>query len=397
MISTQNNDLKRVEALAKYDILNSISEQEYDDIVFFAAQICQTPISTITFVDDSQQWFKAHVGLPHRKSPIATSFCAVAIESQDNFVNIPDISENSDFKEVAILHGLTTGFYAAVVLLDPKTNIPIGTLCVIDFKPKILTENQIIGLKKLGKQVMNLLQLRLKNKKLEVNNRKLHFQYNELKQFASVVSHDIKSPLNNIIALSTLLKEEHANSLTQIGIQYLNYISESSYSLKHFVDAMLEYHKSNSQDFFKKEVIDISAIASKVLNSLNSKNEYELQMQPGLIMTSNALALEQIFINLFSNGIKYNHNPKVILKVELKENESQYELTVADNGIGISEDNFETVFKFFKTLDIKDRYNNYGTGIGLATVKNIVNKLEGAIVVESELNKGTIFTIVFRK
>lgn len=397
MILSAINDSKRIEELFKYDILDSFSEQEYDDIVFLASQICQTPISTITFIDDKKQWFKSKVGLPHQESPRATSFCSLAIEMEQNFVNISNVSEHQAFKEVALLNGLKTGFYASVILFDPTTNIPLGTLCVIDVVPKILSENQILGLKKLGNQVAHLLQLRLKNKTLEQDNTALHFQYNELEQFASIVSHDIKSPLNNIISLADLLEQEYSNQLSETGVEYLKYISESSYSLKRFVDAMLEYHKSNTHSFLKKDIVNVSALATTTFNSLNYKNQYVLEMQNDLRMVSDGFAIEQILVNLLSNGIKYNKNDKVKLHLDLTENEFNYELSVADNGIGISEEFFPTIFTSFKTLNIKDRYNNYGTGIGLATVKNIVDKLGGTITIESEIDKGTVFKIILNK
>ena len=397
MSLTSTNDLKRVQALAKYAILDSASEEDFDDITFLASQICDTPISTITFIDESKQWFKARTGLPHKESPRHTSFCSTAIELSDTFVNIPNIFEHDSFKEIAILNGLTTGFYASVILIDPQTNIAIGTLCVIDVKPRNLSENQIEGLKKLGKQVSNLLQMRLSNRMLQTDNSELNFKYNELQQFASVVSHDIKSPLNNIISLATILKEEYANNLNETGLEYLDYISESSYTLKQFVDAMLEYHKSNNHDFLRKEVVDVSSIAKSIFNSLNFKKEFELQIEPNLRMTSNAIAIEQILMNLLSNGIKYNVNQKVVLQVQLIEKEFEYELIISDNGIGISKDNFAVIFNFFKTLQVKDRFNNYGTGIGLATVKNIVDKLKGTISIASKVNKGTVFTIVLKK
>lgn len=397
MVLSVQNDSKRVEALLKYDILDSISEQEYEDIVFLASQICQTPVSTITFVDDKKQWFKSRIGLPHQESPRPTSFCSLAIELDKTFVNIPDVFEHEGFKEVALLNGLTTGFYASVILMDPDTNIALGTLCVIDVQPKILTENQILGLKKLGSQVSNLLQLRLKNKLLQLDNTALHFQYNELEQFASIVSHDIKSPLNNIISLALLLEEEYATELTENGVQYLKYISDSSYSLKRFVDAMLEYHKSNNHEFVKKDIININDVATGIFNSLNYKNQYELHMQEGLSIVTNKFALEQILVNLFSNGIKYNKNEHVKLHLHLVENECNYELTIADNGVGILEKNYTTIFSFFKTLNVKDRFNNYGTGIGLATVRNIVEKIGGTISLKSEIDKGTVFKIVLTK
>ncbi|CAM4016173.1 ATP-binding protein [Flavobacterium antarcticum] len=391
------NDSERIAALSKYDILDSLSEQEYDDIAFLASQICDTPVSTITFIDDKRQWFKSRVGLPHQESPRSTSFCSLALESADPFVNIPDLFQDEAYKKVALVNGLKAGFYASIILFDPQTNTPIGTLCVIDSKPRTLTENQILGLKKLGNQVSNLLKIRLKNKALQVVNTELNIQYDELTQFARVVSHDIKSPLNNIIALSNLLKEEYSSQLDETGVQYLNYISESSDSLKQFVDAVLKYHKSNNEEFLKKESIDLTEVTKAVFKSLNSKNNFELLIEPNLTIVSNAIAIEQILLNLLSNGIKYNKNEQVILEVKLFENDMDYKLTVSDNGMGISEAHFATIFSFCKTLDVKDRFDSYGTGIGLSTVKNIVDKLEGTISIASKISEGTTFTILFKK
>jgi hypothetical protein len=141
----------------------------------------------------------------------------------------------------------------------------------------------------------------------------------------------------------------------------------------------------------------LNATAQKIFNSLNFKKEFELQVQPNLKLFSNAFAIEQILINLLSNGIKYNKSDTVILNIQLIDTESYYKLIVSDNGIGIAEAYFSDIFSSFKTLNIKDRYNNYGTGIGLATVKNIVEKLEGSITIDSKLNSGTVFTILLKK
>jgi hypothetical protein len=253
MIVPDANDAKRVQVLEQYNILDTASEEDYDDIVFLASQLCETAISTITFIDDKKQWFKANVGLPHQESPRATSFCSTAIELSTTVVHIPNIYKNEQFREIAILNGIESGgFYASVILVDPQTQIPFGTLCVIDLQPKNLTDNQILGLQKLGNQVSKLLNLRLGNNILKSENSALNIQYNELKQFANVVSHDIKSPLNNIISITEFLKEEYITESNETGTKYLNYISEQSYSLKHFVDAMLEYHKSTSQVLLKK-------------------------------------------------------------------------------------------------------------------------------------------------
>ena len=131
------NEKERLEALLRYDILDSFSEQEYDNITSLASYICHVPIVTISLIDDKRQWFKSQLGLDGTEAPREVMFCKYTI-MDDVLLEIPNIAESEKFKdtEPAIAHP-DLKFYAGVPLQTPD-GFNIGTLCIADFKPKEL-------------------------------------------------------------------------------------------------------------------------------------------------------------------------------------------------------------------------------------------------------------------
>jgi signal transduction histidine kinase len=115
-----------------------------------------------------------------------------------------------------------------------------------------------------------------------------------------------------------------------------------------------------------------------------------------LVHTSR-IALEQILINLCTNAIKYNDKQDGKVHVSLTETTDAYQLVIEDNGPGIPAAHHDKIFRLFHTLGVKDRFDQEGTGIGLATVKKLAEQLNGHITVSSEEGKGTSFTVVLGK
>jgi len=167
--STTWSELDRWKAIESYDILDTPREEDYDDIVKLAATICNMPVSLVTLVAEGRQWFKAGVGLDVRETSLDISICKHAILQSGLFV-VPDLTKDPRFSG-SRFPGLSGGpayrFYAGALLQTPD-GIPIGTLCVLDFKPRELTENEAFALKTLARQVMLQLELRrslrIKNK-----------------------------------------------------------------------------------------------------------------------------------------------------------------------------------------------------------------------------------------
>ncbi len=153
----------RLKALKEYQILDTMPEQLYDDITKLASTICDTPISLISLIDDHRQWFKSHHGLDVTETPKNLAYCAHAINEPDQLMEIPDAFEDKRFHDNPLAVGEPyVRFYAGTPLVDDN-GYPLGTLCVIDHKPRHLTEAQKDALKALGRQVIALLNLRVEN------------------------------------------------------------------------------------------------------------------------------------------------------------------------------------------------------------------------------------------
>ncbi len=149
----------RLEALKDYRILDTDSEQSYDDITFLAAQLCDVPIALISLVDADRQWFKSKVGLDVRETSRDVSFCAHAILGDQTLV-VKDAREDERFRDNALVCSEPNiVFYAGVPLCTPS-GARIGSLCVIDRRPRELSALQLRALETLAHQVV--LQLELK-------------------------------------------------------------------------------------------------------------------------------------------------------------------------------------------------------------------------------------------
>lgn len=172
-------DDKRLDALRNYNILDSLPESDYDAITELAAQICQTPIALISFVDEHRQWFKSRHGLKSGETPREVAFCAHNIIDSSS----PLIVEDARLDERFVENPLVTGdphivFYAGMPLVDAE-GFALGSLCVIDDRVRQLDAAQLSALKALARQVVNLLALRKANRMLLENQAQLRNEARE--------------------------------------------------------------------------------------------------------------------------------------------------------------------------------------------------------------------------
>lgn len=165
----------RLTALSSLNLLDTVSESEFDALALIASQICGTSIALISLVDQSRQWFKSRIGLEANETPREISFCAHAILQDDIFL-VPDATLDDRFaNNPLVTDGPKIRFYGGAPVRDPISHLPIGTLCVIDQVPKVLNPSQILALQALSTQITKLLELRIKIADLEKLNQNLIF------------------------------------------------------------------------------------------------------------------------------------------------------------------------------------------------------------------------------
>lgn len=187
---------QRLAALRAYDILDTPTEADFDEIVQLASTICDAPISVVNLIDAERQWFKAEVGLGVRETPLDTSLCAHAI-LEDDFVEIPDTLNDRRMADNALVVGEPGLRFYAGALLTTEDGLPIGTLCVLDYKPRTLTPLQKQTIRVLARQVMSQLDLRKALKRQTV--------------LTSEIDHRVKNSLQSVAALVDLQRRKSAN------------------------------------------------------------------------------------------------------------------------------------------------------------------------------------------
>ena len=395
---TPDNEIERLQALREYSILDTLPEQDFDDITKIASEICQTPISLITLIDSNRQWFKSNHGLNVRETPRDYAFCAHAINNPYEILIVKDSREDDRFANNPLITGYPNViFYAGIPLVNPA-GFSLGTICVIDNEPRELTLNQLESLRALSRQVVNLFEFKKLNRNLKESQEEIQTRNSELEQFAYVVSHDIKSPLNNIIGLITILNEDQKGKFDDSGERIVNHITESSLRLKSLIDGIISHYIGVNIEVNTKKEIDVDLLFKEIIDLLDTKREYQITYTSEFkSIVTNEVAIKQILTNLLSNAIKYNNKEKVKIDVKVNSSPDLFEFVIQDNGIGIDKSQFSKIFDTFTTLGGKDRFNNIGTGIGLSTVKKLVDKLGGSISVESEMGVGTKFKFSIKK
>ncbi|MGJ7461685.1 sensor domain-containing diguanylate cyclase [Halomonas sp. MA07-2] len=152
------HEAQRLQALADYRILDTPEESAFDEIVEVVSIICEAPIAVINFVDRDRQWFKSEKGLGVRETPLDISICAHAILQSGLFI-VPDTTRDPRFSSNPLVTGEPNLRFYAGALLESREGYPLGTLCVLDYQPRDLTERQRFALQALANQVMAHMEL----------------------------------------------------------------------------------------------------------------------------------------------------------------------------------------------------------------------------------------------
>lgn len=178
MHTGQTNEEKRLQILDEYKILDTLPEEELDALTKLASTICDTPMASITLIDEKRQWFKSKIGFDTVETSRDIAFCHHAIQGEDVY-EIPDATQNKLFVNNPFVTEGDVRFYAGAPLVNPE-GYKLGTLCVIDTVPKHLSEKQKETLRILSGFIMNHFELRKKSLQLQESEEKYHKLVNDI-------------------------------------------------------------------------------------------------------------------------------------------------------------------------------------------------------------------------
>jgi len=391
--SIPSNEPKRLQALKNYGILYTEKDQTYDQITDLASYLTNTPISLISLVSDEEVWFKSAKGMDICSSSRDFSFCSYAVGNSGNSLVINDTRLDPRFVD----HPYVTNevdpiiFYAGVCLID-RDGYKLGTLCVIDNKANSISEKNLTVLKTLAKQVVKLIELHHSNSSLKKSKVDLETKNSELRNFAGIVSHDMKMPLANIIVTTDILKAKYASQLDKKAIEYLSYLKQSSFTLSDYITGLLAHYESDNVQTEVNSSFYIHDLLEEIIDVFGIQSDCEINFpETNFEIHSNRTALEQILVNIIGNGLKYNDKEKMIIDIDCDYKQDHYIFRVSDNGVGIPKNKLNTIFDLFATIGELDRDGKRGHGIGLSTAKKLVTAMQGEITASSVVGKGTTF------
>jgi PAS domain S-box-containing protein len=215
----------------------------------------------------------------------------------------------------------------------------------------------------------------------------------ELEDYASIVSHDLKSPLRSIHSLITWIKEDNDKQLNDETMQYLSLIERKVEKMDHLIEGILTYAKIDKVDVIAEKVNTFEVIEN-IINIIHIPNHIKVFIKGDLpIISADKFRMQQLFQNIISNAVNYIDKPNGLVEVSCNQTEQKYIFAIKDNGPGIAKENQEKIFKTFQSLGQSDK----STGLGLSIVKKIIETYKGEIWLESELKQGTTFFISLNK
>ncbi|WP_374957786.1 ATP-binding protein [Gilvibacter sp.] len=252
--------------------------------------------------------------------------------------------------------------------------------------------------------VSNLVALQLNSaldfearKKSEMRNvkllRQLERSNNELSEYAHVVSHDLKSPLRSINALTAWIREDNFDTLNTKSKEHFDLLESTIDKMEKLISNVLKYAAidQSDEDF---SVVDTGELVCDIVKTIYIPSRIEVQIPKRLpVVLASRVMLQQLFQNLMVNAIKYNDKEKGFVRICSEDKETFYQFSVTDNGQGIPPEYHEKIFKIFQSLNPDGESN----GLGLALVKKVVEFYDGEVWLESTPGEGTTFYFTLSK
>jgi signal transduction histidine kinase/CheY-like chemotaxis protein len=402
------DEASRLKALERYAILDTPSEQGFDDIVLLASQICETPVALVSFVASDRQWFKARVGFDRCQTPLSQSVCALAIRQPGLFV-IPDLSVDDRTRENTLVSNAPNiRFYAGARLETPEGQA-LGSLCVIDTEPRPegLRPDQAAALEALSRQAMALWELRIVQREqgAELSRTQSVLRQSQkmeaLGQLTGGIAHDFNNLLTGIIGSVDIIRRRIEATRLEDVPRFLDNASTAAHHAAALTNRLLAFARQQPPDTKSTDVTKLIASMDDLLRrTLGKGMGLEVVLADNLwpaMLDPNQL--ENAILNLAINardampegGKLTVETSNVHLDeayVQQRDNLTAGDyvsVSVTDTGTGMSPDIIAKVFEPFFTT----KPEGAGTGLGLSMVYGFIKQSHGHVRIHSKVGIGT--------
>ncbi|MDP2215714.1 MAG: HAMP domain-containing sensor histidine kinase, partial [Methanolobus sp.] len=217
-------------------------------------------------------------------------------------------------------------------------------------------------------------------------------------EFLATMSHELRTPLNSVIGFSDVILEGSSDGFNEKHIQYVGYISKSGKHLLSLINDILDLSKIEADDMpLHYERVSVKTMLEDVVMtlkpiSLKKKVSVVISRVSNTILVADPGKLKQILLNLLSNAVKFSHEGGTVY-ISSYEADGMVKVHISDSGIGIPASAQQEIFKPFKQLDSSLERRYEGTGLGLYIVKKLTEMHGGTVSMESEVGKGSTFTL----
>ena len=401
-------DPHRLAMVESIGLLDTATEEPYDRISRIASRMMNAPIATVTLIDRDRQFYKACVGIPEplstsRATSLDYSFCKHTIALGTPLV-IADTLLDARVAEIPSVTQFNVRAYAGVPLLI--SGQAVGTLCVMDLRPRTWTDLEVDTLIDLAATVMTEIKLRMTVGELEVMSdvagvaRADAEQANRAKgEFLAMISHDLRTPLNAIGGYCDLLQLGIHGPVTDAQNDMLTRIKAAEKHLEGLITEVLTF----SQLEAGTETIALAEVSvESVLRDVQSLVRPQLDVKglefiyrgsdPDTLVTADEGKLKRIVVNLMTNAIKFT--PRLgQVSLGWRPDGSQVIIVVQDTGVGIAADRIGTIFDPFVQIPGQKAMNPDGVGLGLSIGSRLARAMGGSLTATSALGEGTMFEL----
>tara|TARA_B100000678_G_scaffold238997_1_gene209272 strand:- start:889 stop:2076 length:1188 start_codon:yes stop_codon:yes gene_type:complete len=323
---------ERLDRLAAYDVLDTLPESEFDNLVALASKITGTPVSLVSLVDRDRQWFKAKTGFPDSETGLENSICAHGM-GQDGIFEIRDTTQDDRTADMDIVAAAETPvrFYAGAPLVT-EDGLPLGMLCVLDHTPRQLDEDQKFALRVLGDQVMAQLELRRRLKNEITIRRELEESLAERDLLAREVDHRVKNSLAMVTSFITMQMRREENLQARK-------VLEAAASRVSAISALhQELYLASEQG-----LLPLPQLAERLGNLLRQTApagiSLEVEMEPIRVKSQQASAFSVIVNEFVTNSFKHAFRGRTegLVRIAGRQEGPDYKLVLSDNGAGSGE------------------------------------------------------------